>query len=98
MTTVKAAATTLSGDGATAAQSMVVRDNQALAIVLPIALLTIIINAVLIGVGVYVCVFISRRNKDSKEGESHGYENMEMSSDSLKKINSEQEYTANSGG
>ena len=92
-----AGTTTAAGDGATAAQSMVVRDYQALAIVLPIALLTIIINAVLTGVGVYVCIFASRKNKDSKQGESRGYENLEMSPNSLERSNLGPEYINSEG-
>ena len=62
----------VSGNGGTAAESMtlVVRDNQAVAIVLPIALLTIIINAAIVGVGVFLCMLLNRRNKEENEEQS----------------------------
>lgn len=88
--------TTVSGIGETAAQSMtvVVRDYQALAIVLPIALLTIIINAALVGVGVFICVFL---RKDKKETEQmHSNENFQLSTKSLEKSETEPERPPNS--
>ena len=64
----------------------IVRDYQALAIVLPIALLTIAINALLVGVSVYVCVFLRRQKETNRDGireeKVHGYENLEWSSNS----------------
>ena len=74
----------------TAAQSItkVVKDYQALAIVLPIALLTIIINALLVGVSVYICVFLRGQKENNKEEDSRGYENLEWSSMSLELNNS----------
>ena len=81
-----------SGKSETAAQSVtkVVRDNQALAIVLPIALLTIIINALIVGVGVYICVFLRGRKENSEVEKSQGYAsgNLEWSSKSLERTNS----------
>ena len=78
--------TTDNSDSEIASQTQtVIRDYQALAIVLPIALLTIAINALLVGVSVYVCVFLRRQkpetNRDGKE-KVHGYENLEWSSNS----------------
>ena len=59
----------------------VVRDYHALGIVLPVALLTIVINSLLIGVSVYVCVFLIRRRKASSnrvDGKTNGYENLDL--------------------
>lgn len=76
-------ATTDDDNSETAAQT-IIRDYQALAIVLPIALLTIAINALLVGVSVYICVFLKRSEKDTnKEKKIHGYENLEWSSNSV---------------
>ena len=67
------------------ASQTVIRDYQALAIVLPIALLTIAINALLVGVSVYICVFLKRQKETNRDGEEkvHGYENLEWSSNSV---------------
>ena len=75
--------TTDDSNSETAAQT-VIRDYQALAIVLPIALLTIAINALLVGVSVYICVFLRRQRETGREKEkAHGYENLEWSSNSV---------------
>ena len=64
--------------------TVIVRDNQAVAIVLPIALLTIIINAAIVGVGVFLCMYLNRQNKkENKIEHPHSYVNLEMSSNSL---------------
>lgn len=87
---------TLGDSSSTAAQSVpvVVQDNQAVAIVVPIALLTIIINGALVGVGIYVCLLISRKIKDH-EGRQivQGYLDV---SKSFEQQHSEQDVTANS--
>ena len=78
--------TTDNSDSEIASQTQtVVRDYQALAIVLPIALLTIAINALLVGVSVYVCVFLRRQKETNRDGKEkvHGYENLEWSSNSV---------------
>ena len=78
-------ATTDNSDSEIASQTQtVVRDYQALAIVLPIALLTIAINALLVGVSVYVCVFLRRQKETNRDGKEkvHSYENLEWSSNS----------------
>ncbi len=70
----------------TAAQiiaASVVRDCQALAIVLPIALLSIIINAVFVGVGVYICIFLRRQKETNGEEKNHDHRNLEWSSKSI---------------
>ena len=68
-------------------------DNQAVAIVVPIALITIIINGALLGVGIYVCLLISRKRKDH-EGRQivQGYD----VSKSFEQQHTEQDLTANS--
>ena len=78
--------TTDDGNTEGSASQTIVRDYQALAIVLPIALLTIAINSLLVGVSVYICVFLKRssENETNEEGEkAHGYENLEWSSNSV---------------
>ncbi len=76
-------ATTDNDNSRTAAQ-IIIRDHQALAIVLPIALLTIAINVLLMGVNVYICVFLKRSEKETNRDEKiHGYENLEWSSNSV---------------
>ena len=47
-------------------QPQVVRDYQALAIALPIALITILITAALVGVGVALCIRGSVRKKEPR--------------------------------
>ena len=76
--------TTDNSNSETAPQT-IVRDYQALAIVLPIALLTIAINALLVGVSVYICVFLRRSSEKetNREEKVHGYENLELSSNSV---------------
>ena len=78
----------------------VANDNQAMAIILPIVLLTIIINAGLVGVGVFICIVISRRNKADayKAGGEivHSYENLETSTKSLKQRHLEEDHTTTS--
>ncbi len=76
--------TTDDGNSETASQT-IIRDYQALAIVLPIAFLTIAINALLVGVSVYICVFLRRQKETDRDGEEkvHGYENLEWSSNSV---------------
>lgn len=73
------------GSSETASQT-VIRDYQTLAIVLPVALLTIAINALLVGVSVYVCVFLRRQKETNRDREEkvHGCENLEWSSNSVK--------------
>lgn len=71
------------------AQFVVVKDYQALGIALPIALITIIVCAALVAVGVYLCVYISRR---STEGEKRRYENLDLSSKTLERSASEIEH------
>ena len=94
--------TAVCGNHATTAQSManVANDNQAVAIVLPIVLLSISINAGLVGVGIFICIVISRRHKADayKAGGEivHGYENLETSTKSLKQRPSEEDHTTNS--
>ena len=73
-------------NSATAAQIIatnIVRDYQALAIVLPIALLLITINALLVGVGVYICVFLRRKKETNGEETSHDHGKLEWSSKSI---------------
>lgn len=71
----------------TAAQiitASIVRDCQALAIVLPIALLSITINAVLVGVGVYICVSLRRQKETNGDREKNcDHRNLEWSSKSI---------------
>ena len=76
-------------EGATAlARVVVVKDYQALGIALPIALLTVIICAALVAVGIYLCFIISGRNK----GENHRYENLDLSTKTLERTPSEIEH------
>ena len=76
--------TTDNSDSEIASQT-IVRDYQALAIVLPVALLTIAINVLLVGVSVYICVFLKRQKETNRDGKEkvHGYENLEWSSNSV---------------
>lgn len=84
---------TLCGSSLTPAQSM----TQAVAIVLPIALLTVIITATLVGVGIYICLLISRKNRDPGGRQIvQGYENLDASTKSLKQLHSEQDHAINS--
>ena len=79
-------ATMYNDNSATAAQittTNVVRDYQALAIVLPIALLLIAINALLVGVGVYICVFLRHKKETNGEETSHDHGKLEWSSKSI---------------
>ena len=72
-------------------------NNQAVAIiVVPIVLLTVIVNGALVGVGIYICLRISRKNKDH-EGRQivQGHENLDVSR-SFEQQDSEQHLTANS--
>ena len=61
----------------------VVRDNQALAIVLPIALLSIAINVLLVGVGAYIYVFLKRKKETNGEERSHNHGKLEWPSKSI---------------
>ena len=80
----------ITDEGPTAlSQFVVVKDYQTLGIALPIALITMIVCAALVAVGVYLCVYISRR---STEGEKRRYENLELSSKTLERSSSEIEH------
>lgn len=82
----QSAATTDNEEGEAATQTFtrVVRDYQALGIVLPVALLTTVINALLIGASMYIYVFLRRRQErgNGVEGKIDGYENLECSTKS----------------
>lgn len=97
-TTTATTSATVTEESATVAQLMVVKDYQIVGIVLPIALLTVIINATVVGVGVFICVFRSKKSKKRGEDKTvHGYENLEVSSASLEqRQHSRQEEAADS--
>ena len=80
------------------ASQVIVRDYQALAIVLPIALLTIVITAILVGVGMYVCKAAVGRDKSNETGCGEDFQmhakKLEMSSKSLE-LSQSAEYFGN---
>ena len=80
------------------ASQVIVRDYQALAIVLPIALLTIAITAILVGVGMYVCKAAVGRDKSNETDRGEDFQmhakKLEMSSKSLE-LSQSAEYFGN---
>ena len=86
LSTQPPSATMNNDNSATAAQIIatnIVRDYQALAILLPIALLSITINALLVGVGVYIYIFLRRKKEIKEEETSHDHGKLEWSSKSI---------------
>ena len=81
-----------------------------MAIVLPIALLTIAINAVIVVVGVYICIVMKGQKKNSKTGgyvgeeeggqrhNMHATRSLEMSTRSLELSQSGEHFGGNSEG
>ena len=92
--------------GPTAAAQVIVRDYQALAIVLPIALLTIAINAVIVVAGVYFCFVMKGQKKTSKTdgyvgdkgGQTHATRSLDISTRSLDLSQSGEHFGSNLEG